>query len=95
MCVEFQMADRGNVNDECSRAMITSIDHIDEWGYSIMNPTNVGFNELEAEPIVKEEGGEVRSTSTKIPRKLNQMVFILAGYLEKKRNHTIPIIYIR
>lgn len=22
-----------------------------------MNPTNVGFNELEAEPIVKEEGG--------------------------------------
>lgn len=27
------MADRGNVNDEFSRPVITSIDDIDEWGF--------------------------------------------------------------
>lgn len=50
----------------------------DSW---IMKPIKVGeSNELEAE-----EGREVRSNTTKLSRRLNQIVFILVGYLEMKR----------
>lgn len=37
-----RMVARANVNDECSRAMITSIDDIDECGLLVMKPTKVG-----------------------------------------------------
>lgn len=47
------------------------------------------FNELEAEPIIKEQGGEIWSTSRKMLRRLNQMAFISEGHLSTKRKPTI------
>lgn len=52
------MSDRGNLNDECSWAAITSIDDIDKRGLLDYETHQGGeVDELEAEPIAEEEGG--------------------------------------
>lgn len=50
------------------------------------------FHQPAAEPITEERGGEIRSTMRKIPIRLNQMAFMVVGYLAINRKLTISII---
>lgn len=72
------MVDHCDVDDECLRALISSIGDIDEWGlldYEI----NVGgeYNEIASEPIIEEQRQRDSIHIEENMSRLNQIMFML------------------